>query len=75
MNISHFQQAADFVKQLPYGRNLDKENLVSVLSDGCGTCSSKHALIKQLAIENQFESLKLCMGLFKMNRSGLYFFD
>ncbi|OYU84751.1 MAG: hypothetical protein CFE24_05170 [Flavobacterium sp. BFFFF2] len=66
MNIFNFQQATDFIKQLPYGRNVDKENLVSVLSDGCGTCSSKHALLKQLAIENQFYTVKLFVGLFKM---------
>jgi hypothetical protein len=67
MNIFNFQQAADSVKLLPYGRNCDKENLVSILTDGCGTCSSKHALLKQLAIENQFDTVKLFIGLFKMN--------
>lgn len=66
-NISTFSRAALFVRQLPYGRNPDKNNLVSVFSDQCGTCSTKHALLKQLADENHFTGLKLMVGLFRMN--------
>jgi len=65
--ITNFQNAFDFVKQLPYGRNADKADLTSVFIDGCGTCSTKHALLKQVAIENNFGELKLMVGLFKMN--------
>ncbi|MBK7573625.1 MAG: hypothetical protein IPI10_19265 [Bacteroidetes bacterium] len=67
-NILSFSQAAQFVKQLTYGRNADKSNLATVFTDNCGTCSTKHALLKQLADENNFESLQLMVGLFRMNK-------
>lgn len=66
-NIFTFFQATLFVKQLPYGRNADKHNLATVFTDNCGTCSTKHALIKRLAVENNFKALRLMVGLFKMN--------
>jgi len=67
-NILTFNLAATFVKQLAYGRNADKNNLVSVFKDQCGTCSTKHALLKRLAEENNYHSIKLIVGLFKMNK-------
>lgn len=66
-NILTFNQATLFVRQLPYGRNADKNNLASVFTDNCGTCSTKHALLKRLADENNFKELRLTVGLFKMN--------
>lgn len=69
-NILTFEQAALFVKQLPYGRNADKKNLVSIFSDNCGTCSTKHALVKSLADENNFERIKLVVGLFRMDENN-----
>ncbi|MEN9304384.1 MAG: hypothetical protein RL264_2813 [Bacteroidota bacterium] len=67
-NILTFNQASIFVRQLAYGRNADKNNLASVFNDNCGTCSTKHALLKKLADENNFEKVKLIVGLFKMNK-------
>ncbi|MES2477589.1 MAG: hypothetical protein V4561_00755 [Bacteroidota bacterium] len=66
--ITRFAQAAEFVKQLPYGRNKNKNNLTSLFTDNCGTCSTKHALLKLLADENKVSGLKLILGLFRMNR-------
>ena len=65
-NISTFNQATLFVRQLPYGRNADKNNLASVFTDNCGTCSTKHALLKRLADQNNFENVKLIVELFRM---------
>lgn len=62
-----FSQAAMFVKDLPYKRNTDKSNLLTVFSDGHGTCGTKHALLKQLADENDQEGFDLVMGIYKMN--------
>jgi thiol-disulfide isomerase/thioredoxin len=67
-NILTFKQALLFVKQLDYGRNEDKNNLATVFTDNCGTCSTKHSLLKKLADENNFEEVKLLVGLFKMNK-------
>ncbi len=69
-NISTFKQAILFVQQLPYGRNSDKNNLLSVFIDNCGTCSTKHALLKRLADENGFDNIKLIVGIFKMNKEN-----
>ena len=69
-NILTFNQASIFVRQLTYGRNADKNNLASVFTDNCGTCSTKHALLKKLADENNFEKVKLIVGLFKMNKKN-----
>jgi thiol-disulfide isomerase/thioredoxin len=69
-NILTFNQASNFVRKLAYGRNADKNNLVSVFTDNCGTCSTKHALLKKLADENNFVKVKLIVGLFKMNKNN-----
>ena len=67
-NVNTFQQATLFVSRLSYGRNANKNELVTVFTDNCGTCSTKHALLKQLAQEQGFSGLKLMVGIFKMNR-------
>lgn len=69
-NIVTFNQASLFIRQLAYGRNADKNNLATVFTDNCGTCSTKHALLKRLADENEFEKVKLIVGLFKMNKKN-----
>ncbi|WP_417431496.1 hypothetical protein [Halpernia sp.] len=66
-NIFDFAQASNFIQNLPYKRNHDKTNKLCVLNDCGGTCSTKHALLKELAIENNFEELKLMLGIFNMN--------
>lgn len=62
-----FHLAADFIRYLPYGRNTDKSNLATVFTDGCGTCGTKHALLRQLANEHGQEGIRLYTGLFRMN--------
>ncbi|MEO5644753.1 MAG: hypothetical protein ABIQ40_05415 [Bacteroidia bacterium] len=69
-NISDFQQACRFVRELPYRRNSNKDNLMTVFSEECGTCGTKHALLKQLADENEMAGLKLLAGLFRMNATN-----
>ena len=65
--ISCFHDACKFVANLNYGRNADKNNLNTIVSDNCGTCSTKHALLKQLADENGYNHIKLVLGIFKMD--------
>ncbi len=69
-NILTFCQAASFIRYLAYGRNADKKNLATVFTENCGTCSTKHALLKKLAEENNFENLKLIVGLLRMNKKN-----
>lgn len=65
--IVNFEQAANYIQHLPYKRNLDKNNELCVFNDNCGTCSTKHVLLKNLADENNFGGITLVLGLFKMN--------
>jgi hypothetical protein len=66
-NIFTFSDATQFVANLNYGRNENKNDLKTVFIDNCGTCSTKHALLKKLADENGFSQIKLILGIFKMN--------
>lgn len=65
--IGDFNGATHFVANLDYGRNVNKDDLKTVFTDNCGTCSAKHALLKVLADENGFSEIKLFLGIFKMN--------
>ena len=69
-NIANFKAAADFICQLPYGRNSNREEALLLLSENCGTCSSKHAFLKQLAIEQNLDAVELILCLYLMNASN-----
>lgn len=62
-----FHSASEFIRNLPYRRNLNKDNLSTVFTDNCGTCSTKHAILKTLAEENNQSDFKLILGMFRMN--------
>jgi hypothetical protein len=51
LGLTDFHQACDYVWQLAYGRNRDNHDWRAVLTEKCGTCSSKHRLLKALADE------------------------
>jgi hypothetical protein len=63
--VRDFQGAARYVYHLPYGRTSDRSNFRLVLSEGCGTCSTKHALLAQLAQE-QGIAMALTLGIYDM---------
>lgn len=65
--ILTFRQATKFIQNLPYGRNPNKNDLTTLFTDNCGTCSTKHAILKQLADENNFIDIILICGLFRMS--------
>lgn len=67
-NVHTFAQACDYVRKLPYKRNVNKNDITCVLIEKCGTCSTKHALLYQLALENQAPNMKLMLGIFKMSK-------
>ena len=59
------RSAAQYVARLPYCRNSDPENPLIVLIEQRGTCSTKHALLRRLAIE-QGLPIALVVGLYEM---------
>lgn len=62
-----FEEACNYIQNLPYKRNENKENIFCVLEDLGGTCSTKHAFLKHYADENLIPNVKLMLGIFKMN--------
>lgn len=49
--ITRFQAACDYVHQLPYGYNSDRDDLMILFKENMGTCTTKHAVVATLAIE------------------------
>ena len=66
-DIISFHQAAVYIQNLAYGRNSNKDDLTTLFTDNKGTCSTKHAVLKQLAIENEINDINLMLGIFRMN--------
>ena len=61
--------AAEWVCQLPYGRNSDPNHPLIVLAEERGTCSTKHALLRRLALEQGLD-LALVLGIYEMTDSN-----
>jgi hypothetical protein len=64
--ITDFRKAARYVRNLPYGRNSDRSDFRLVLREGRGTCSTKHALLAQLAKEQGID-VALTLGIYEMS--------
>ena len=65
--INSWSECIRFVQALPYGRNRNRSDFSLVLSEKRGTCSSKHAFLKQIADLNHIPDIKLILGIYKMN--------
>jgi len=65
--IETWHDLIKYVKNIPYGRTSDKANFSLVISENIGTCSSKHAFLKQVADFNHVPNVKLMLSVFKMN--------
>jgi len=59
------RSAAQYVARLPYCRNSDPDDPLAVLVEQRGTCSTKHALLRRLAIE-QGLPIALVVGIYEM---------
>jgi len=67
LEVFTFLEAIQFVKNLPYGRTADRANPDLVLKELQGTCSTKHAVLKKVAIEQELSNVKLYLCMFKMS--------
>lgn len=67
LGIDNWEDLLIYVKNIPYGRNANRENLSLVLKENKGTCSSKHAFLKEIANLNKIPNVKLIIGIYKMN--------
>jgi hypothetical protein len=66
---SSFQQAGRLLQTLPYGRIASGNDPLCVLTEGRGTCSTKHALLAHLA-EEQGLPIQLTLGIYEMCESN-----
>jgi hypothetical protein len=64
--ITDLRAAGRYLHHLPYGRNSDRSDFRLVLPEGRGTCSTKHALLAELARE-QTLSIVLTLGIYEMH--------
>ena len=51
---------------MPYGRIADRKQLGLVLSEGRGTCTTKHVLLAELAREQRIDA-QLTLGIYEMS--------
>lgn len=65
--IKNWNELIELTKQLPYGRNANRSDFSLVLKENKGTCSSKHSFLKKVADLNNFNNVKLILGIYKMN--------
>jgi hypothetical protein len=64
-----YRRAARHLHELPYGRNSDRADFRLVLSEGRGTCSTKHALLAAVALEQKLP-VALTIGIYDMTEAN-----
>jgi hypothetical protein len=67
IEIFEFSDACEWIRKLPYKRNSNKTDPLIVIKEKCGTCSSKHEVIKRLSVENNIQDCRLILCIFKMS--------
>ncbi|WP_353281522.1 hypothetical protein [Wolbachia endosymbiont (group A) of Andrena trimmerana] len=67
LDIITLREALEYVHELPYGRNFDRTDCISVFNERRGTCSTKHALIYKLGCECEID-ITLHIAVFMMNK-------
>lgn len=69
LGVHDIHSAGEYVSKLPYGRTSEKTNYMLVLSEGRGTCGTKHALIAALALELTID-IQLTLGIYLMSETN-----
>lgn len=67
LGIRDWNSTTKYIQNLPYGRTTNRHDLSLVLTEKKGSCSSKHAFLKTVAKENNLKSVRLLLGIYKMN--------
>jgi hypothetical protein len=66
-HIHTFHQAVQYVALLPYRRNQNAAEMGCIFGENCGTCSTKHAALRALAVAHNYPDIQLHIGIYKMN--------
>lgn len=69
-HLNTWQELLSCVQKLPYGRNSNRYDVSLVLKENKGSCSSKHAFLKAIAIKNKIPNIQLILGMYKMNHNN-----
>jgi len=64
--LHDFESVCNYIQALPYGRNTDRSNYPAIINENKGTCSTKHAFLKQVAMEQNASHIQFCLGIYKM---------
>lgn len=67
--VQTFHEAVLWVWKLTYGRTSDRSNYLLVPVEQRGACSTKHAFLSEIALEQSIP-LRLHIGIFLMNRDN-----
>lgn len=67
LGLTDLQDAVRYVRDLPYGRTEDRADFTSVLDEGVGTCSTKHALLAHICEQQGVDEVQLTLGIYEMN--------
>lgn len=67
---ANWNELVDYVKLIPYGRNSNRSDFSLVIKENKGTCSSKHAFLKDYADKNSISNVNLYIGIFKMTEAN-----
>ncbi|OIQ23974.1 hypothetical protein [Lacinutrix sp. MedPE-SW] len=70
IGLTDFNSLSNAIKALPYGRTKNRSDYQAILKENKGTCSTKHAFLKAVALENNQDSVKLFIGIYKMNENN-----
>jgi hypothetical protein len=68
LGIHQFLEACDYVHQLPYGYNTNRDDLMILFKEEMGSCTTKHAVIATLAAELGLPINK-CIGIYPMTEA------
>jgi hypothetical protein len=70
LGFKEFLPFAEYICSLPYGRASDSQNIMAVVHERKGTCSSKHLLLASLAHECGYSDIHLMVGIYKMSENN-----
>jgi hypothetical protein len=68
LGISGYRAACDYMRQLPYGYNSDRDDPMILFQEKMGTCSTKHAVAATLAAELNVPVIKH-IGIYAMTEA------
>lgn len=66
----NFEALLEQVRNIPYGRNSNRQDFSLVITENKGTCSSKHAFLKDFADKNNIPNVDLIIGIYKMSETN-----